>query len=136
MMVDLTADELALINAALIREQHHLQELLSQASGLGEGLAGEVGKLTPIRDNGPYDSAEQAIKQFLAQTHGIPGTPDELSGVVLREALLLAKVDLGAFFELEYMSVFLKAAWGDPVMAQIIAGWIIRAHIAGRDKSF
>jgi hypothetical protein len=91
---------------------------------------------TPIRDNGPYDSAEQAIKQFLAQTHGIPGTPDELSGVVLREALLLAKVDLGAFFELEYMSTFLKAAWGDPVMAQIIAGWIIRAHIAGRDKSF
>jgi hypothetical protein len=61
MMVDLTADELALINAALIREQHHLQELLSQASGLGEGLAGEVGKLMNVAA-GAREKIQEALR--------------------------------------------------------------------------
>lgn len=92
------------------------------------------GEPSPIRDNGPYRNADQAMKQFAAQTFGIPG-PDRVHiGLVIREALLLTGLDLGTAFELDYLGEYLRANRLDPVFAQIIAGWIIRAHLSGMDK--
>ncbi len=85
----------------------------------------------PRRDIGPYESEEQILKQFAATTYGIPGSRKELCGIVLREALLLAGVQPSEF-ELRHAD----AHWIDPVMAQILAGWLIRARLADKSVHF
>ncbi len=51
--------------------------------------------------------------------------------MVIREALLMTGVGVSDLFEIEYLDAFMQRH-ADPIMAQLIAGWIIRAHLAGR----
>lgn len=89
---------------------------------------------TPVRDNGPYTSPAQAMDQFEAVTFGIGGEEQEHCMLVLKEALMLADVDPSEFEE----------AWlfhgpdgfeVNPILAQVIAGWVLRSHLAGYRKS-
>lgn len=87
---------------------------------------------TPIRDNGPYESAEQAQAQFLAQSFGIPDPRDgSLANLVVREACLLTGVEVSGFEE-RWLIDEASRYRIDSVTAQLIAGWILRAHRAGR----
>jgi hypothetical protein len=90
---------------------------------------------TPIRDNGPYESADQAREQWGAVTFGIPraeGPAGEaaLSGVVLSEALMIAGVQPS-----EYERDALAELAGSvcPAVAQVVAGWVIRARLVGAE---
>lgn len=88
------------------------------------------GEPVPTRDLGPYETPGAALKQFAATTHMVPGSTADHCRMVLREALLLANVDLGEQGELEYLDAYLDQSY-DPVVVQILAGWILRAHLAG-----
>ncbi|MDG4756202.1 MULTISPECIES: hypothetical protein [Micromonospora] len=87
---------------------------------------------SPLRDNGPYTSHEQTRSQFAAVAYGIPTrTSDDLTGIsalVLAEALLIAGVDTSDY---EQAALAAIARQLDPEMVQVIAGWVIRARLAG-----
>lgn len=85
---------------------------------------------TPFRDNGPYQSADQAMQQFAAVTFGVPLNTTEKTLMVLNEALLLTNARPSAF-ESEYLRVFQEERGLDPLVAQILAGAIIRAYLTG-----
>lgn len=85
----------------------------------------------PRRNNGPFDGPDAAMKQYAATTFRLPGSSSELGATVIREALLMAKVDLGNGFELGWLDAMAKANQLDPLTCQLIGGWIIRAHLAG-----
>lgn len=85
---------------------------------------------TPWRDNGPYETAGQARKQFSAATHGTDAvmTQHDQVHIVIREALMIAGVTPSI-----YEAQWLADACGDGQIgveqAQIIAGWLIRARL-------
>ncbi len=89
----------------------------------------------PRRDVGPYPDVAAALKQFAATTYGIPGSTVDHSRVVIREALMLGRVELGGYTEVEYLDKYLDLHGADPIMVQIIAGWIVRAHLAGQQMA-
>lgn len=88
----------------------------------------------PRRNIGPYEDADAAMKQFAATSYAIEEifSNEQLCGIVIREGLLGSGTDLSPF-EQDYLKAYLKEYY-DPIFAQLIQGWIIRAHIAGVDK--
>ncbi len=90
-----------------------------------------VAEPSPIRDNGPYAGPDQALKQYAAVTHGIPGTSDQMCAMIVREALLMTGVGVSNSFEIDYLDAFMERH-ADPIMAQIITGWIIRSYMLGK----
>lgn len=86
---------------------------------------------SPFYDPGPYESAEQARAQVAASTHGIPATqvaPAFAGELVLMEALLRAGVRVSPW-EGSVRDEIIRTM--GPAAAQVIAGWLIRAHLAG-----
>lgn len=87
----------------------------------------------PIRDNGPYLTADQAAAQFDSVSFNVP--PGALSGAEARgmvffEALLVTGATPSDF---ERLVVTQLSRTCNSVTAQVIAGWIVRAHLAGRE---
>ena len=86
---------------------------------------------SPIRDNGPYESPDQANAQFAAVTFGIPTSPDRtLSRMVLKEALMM--VGLMPLTDFEADAVATIAEELAPARVQVIVGWLVRSHLNGR----
>lgn len=85
-----------------------------------------------VRDVGPYRSESQVLAQVSAQTFGIPQlTADRALDLLLGEGLLLGGVE-PSDFELEQIRDLLAGIEGVDVLgAQIISGWVLRAHMAG-----
>lgn len=87
---------------------------------------------TPRRDVGPYASVSEARTQYAATIHGIPTPTTEhlsaASSLVLSEALLLGGVALSEFETRERDALAREL---DPHTIQVIAGWIVRAHLTG-----
>lgn len=87
----------------------------------------------PRRDIGPYDGPDAALKQYAVTGYGMPPWANEqLCGLVIREAMSGAGA-AASEFELDYLNTFMREHH-DPILAQLIQGWIIRAHIAGVDR--
>jgi hypothetical protein len=91
----------------------------------------------PMRDNGPYLTTDQAAAQFDAVSFGVsfavpPGalSADTARALVLFEALLLGDVAPSDF---ERLVITQLSQTCGSVTAQVIAGWIVRAHLAGRN---
>ena len=87
---------------------------------------------TPVRDVGPYKSREQASAQFQALTFDIPPArqaPGFASELVLMEALLISGVQVSGWEDVQRQEII--RALNDETV-QMIAGWIMRAHHAGR----
>lgn len=86
---------------------------------------------TPIRDNGPYDSERAALAQVEAVLFGLPATAADAHGprMVLLEALMASGVELSPY---EQRATAELALLTTPGLVQVVAGWIVRAHIAGR----
>ena len=95
-----------------------------------------TGEPTPVRDNGPYQNLPQARTQFDAVAFGIPtpttGHLAAVSAMVLAEALLMTGVQVSDFEAGERDTI---ARQLDPHTVQVIAGWIIRAHLAAGPES-
>lgn len=88
---------------------------------------------SPIRDNGPYDDRTAATRQFDASTFGIPFQQSTLNLMVLREALLITGVRPS---DAEDRQLNLFHVYDvDCVTIQVIAGWIVRAHITSARES-
>src|SRR5689334_14607722 len=86
------------------------------------------------RDVGPYESAEQARAQVAATTYGIPAAaaaPGFAGEMVLMEALLLAGVQVAGWEDTVRADLVRMIA---PETAQVIAGWLLRAHLVGREQ--
>jgi hypothetical protein len=84
-----------------------------------------------VRDVGPYESAAQARTQLAATTYGIPAanaSPGFASELVLMEALTMGGVPVSGWEDVQRGEI-IRAL--DPEMVQVIAGWILRAHLAG-----
>lgn len=83
------------------------------------------------RDLGPYESVEQARAQVEAVTYGLPGewAPGAKGELVLMEALTMAGVQVSAYEDVERDTLVRMVS---PEVAQVIAGWLLRAHLAGR----
>lgn len=79
----------------------------------------------PIRDNGPYESAEQARAQVDAALYGIPDK-SQYTGLVLLEALAVTRVQHSDY---EHQQISEIAHRLPPELVQVIAGWIMRAAI-------
>lgn len=88
----------------------------------------------PRRNNGPFQDANEALKQFAATTFGIPQTTptERLLDLVLGEALLMTDTE-PSDFELDYTKTS-HEQHADAIQIQIFAAWIIRAHLAGIEK--
>jgi hypothetical protein len=89
---------------------------------------------SPIRNVGPFESADEARAQVEAnmfaipQAHTAPGFAGEL---VLMESLMMAGVQVSAYEDVERATLVRMIS---PEVAQVIAGWILRAHLAGIDQ--
>src|SRR5205085_9874413 len=84
------------------------------------------------RDVGPYESREQAAAQVQAVTFGVPGTgqaPGFAGELVLMEALMLGGVQVSGWEDVQRQEIVRTL---DPEVVQVLAGWIVRAHLAGR----
>lgn len=85
---------------------------------------------TPVRDNGPYATAEQSRAQFEATTYGIPVRTGrdvaELAAMTVREALMMTGVELTDYERAEVDGL---AAVVGPETCQVIAGWVIRSYL-------
>ncbi len=92
----------------------------------------QFGEPSPIRDNGPFDNPDQALKQYAAQTHGMPFSNGVLSFQVIQEALLLTGAD-PSMFEIQYLREHNDRTY-DSIQAMIVASLIMRAHLAGSKK--
>lgn len=75
-----------------------------------------------FRDVGPYPDLVRAMQHYAAWSAGLPGPNVVIARAKVREALLIGMVEMTAF-EREYLT----AHGMDPIMATIVAGWIIRA---------
>ncbi len=82
-------------------------------------LPHDVAEPGPVRDNGPYATADQARAQVSAISRGIPNADDLGPGLALSEALLLAGVDVTAY---ERQTLTELSQQLDPATAQVIAG--------------
>lgn len=85
---------------------------------------------SPYRDPGPYQSTKQALQQATAILHDItqlqaPGAAGEL---LLMEALTLTGVQVSGWEDVQRLDL-VRALPLETV--QTIAGWILRAHLAG-----
>lgn len=91
---------------------------------------------SPFRDNGPYTDVEQAMRQFNAATFGIGNVMNlvQMLDLVLGEAVLMAVGDASEFETDHIREVNWKGVGLDPVATQILAAWLIRAHLAGYRK--
>ena len=91
-----------------------------------------TGEPDPRRDVGPYPGMAAARAQYAASAHGIPVADTAglaaVSAMVLAEALLLASVTVSEFETAERDALGRQL---DPHTVQVIAGWILRAHLAG-----
>jgi hypothetical protein len=91
---------------------------------------------TAIRDNGPYVTAAQARAQFEAETFGIPAETvadiRAMAEMSVRNALLMTGVEISEC-EAGYLASIVRAT--DVESAQIIAGFIVRAFLAGQAAS-
>ena len=86
---------------------------------------------SPIRDNGPYLSSAAARAQFDAVAFGVPGDPAAAAGLVLSEALLMGGVQPTEFEAGVLVDLGRRL---DPATVQVLAGWVVRAHLAGVDN--
>lgn len=75
-----------------------------------------------FRDVGPYPDVVQAMKQYATWSVDLPGPNAAIAQAKVQEALMISMVETAAF-EREYLT----AHGLDPIMATIVAGWIIRA---------
>lgn len=85
-----------------------------------------------MRDNGPYLDADQAHAQFAAATHGLPGVRSGSSlgsQLVMGEALMMTGTLPSGYESDEMVRVCVDLP---PETVQVIAGWVIRAWLAGR----
>jgi hypothetical protein len=89
------------------------------------------GEPTPVRDNGPYAGIAQVRQQVRNVTFGMPPGFD-LPVMLMREALMICGVDLSEFEEefVQHAGLLLTAE-----QAQVMAGWLIRSHLAGRERA-
>ncbi|WP_433304784.1 hypothetical protein ACQP2F_16235 [Actinoplanes sp. CA-030573] len=88
------------------------------------------------RDLGPYQSADQARAQLTAIIQAIPAAERDLSvagEVVLVEALLLVGVTMSGWEDAVRQRIVHSLP---PEAAQVVAGWLLRAHLAGADESW
>ena len=85
---------------------------------------------SPFRDNGPFHSAEQARQQFQATSSGIPGGTDFTHSLCLGEAILGTRITVSPY-EDEIRRTLGMVLPTEAI--QVIAGWIIRAFLAGID---
>lgn len=85
------------------------------------------------RDIGPYDNAGKALRQYAATGFNLEYVGNEqLCGMVIREGWVMSGVRASPF-EMEYLNAYLHEHY-DPVFAQLVQAWIIRAHLAGIEK--
>lgn len=88
----------------------------------------------PVRDNGPFVDAAQARAQFDAAATGMPAhaTVTTLAAqMVIGEALLMTDVFPSGYESDELVRMAVEL----PVESiQVIAGWVIRAWLAGRES--
>jgi hypothetical protein len=77
-----------------------------------------------IRDVGPYVSVQQVTEQFGNWSRGMSAVLPAHDTVVmlLTESLMLAGVHVSA-----YEQQVLRSRGLDPVFAQVLSGWLIRA---------
>ncbi|MDG9679028.1 hypothetical protein [Micromonospora sp. DH14] len=90
---------------------------------------------TPLRDNGPFATPDQARAQLAATTHGIPPgsvEPHDLAAMPIREALMLTRVELTDF---ERAQVAALGRVLDPEACQVIAGWVLRSYLNSPQRS-
>jgi hypothetical protein len=87
---------------------------------------------TPHRDNGPFLTLDQALKQFAAQTYGVPGDTADLCALVVREATVITGVNMSPA-EMDYLGAFMDRH-ADPIFAQMLAGWMVRASLTGMER--
>jgi hypothetical protein len=89
---------------------------------------------SPIRNVGPFESADEAHAQASAATYGIPSgdaVPGFAGELILMEALMLGGVQVSAYEDIERATLVRMIS---PEVAQVIAGWVIRAHLAGIEE--
>lgn len=86
--------------------------------------------LSEIRDNGPFHSPDQAMKQWASWSRNMPLPMADTVNVLLAEVAMMTGVKPTGF-EREYLS----AAELDPIAAQVVAGWIVRAYMAGQKSA-
>lgn len=99
----------------------------ARAAGNGSPIQGN-----PMRDNGPFLDADQAHAQFSAATHGLPGVRSGSSlgsQLVIGEALMMTGALPSGYESDEMVRVCVDLP---PETVQVIAGWVIRAWLAGR----
>jgi len=80
--------------------------------------------VSEFRDNGPFDDADQVIRQWASWSRGMQGllSNREAARMLLLEALLIAGRQ-PTTFEKDY----LEGIEIDPILSQILAGWLISA---------
>lgn len=91
---------------------------------------------SPLRNVGPYSSADEILRQYNAAIFGIPAdqmTMLRLLDMVTGEALLISDVQPSEF-EMDFFRFWAEESGMDPMVAQLMASWIIRAHVAGIEK--
>jgi DNA-binding transcriptional MocR family regulator len=108
--------------------------LVKSVSDGGGGTAVNLNGVEPDprRDIGPYPSSEAATAQFDAVAFGTPeaqGDRHFVCGLVLAEALLMGYVTTSEFEDQVRVRL---ADLLTPEDIQVINGWIVRAHLAGR----
>ena len=85
---------------------------------------------SPLRDLGPYLSADQARAQLTATTYGIPAdhaAPGFHGELVLAEALMMTGVQVTGWEDIQRQEIVRTLS---PETVQVIAGWLLRAHLA------
>lgn len=88
----------------------------------------------PMRNLGPYLNADEVIRQFNAATFGIPYINFlQMMDLVIGESLLLGEVNPSEF-EADFFRTWAEEQNMEPMVAQIIGTWILRAHLAGIEK--
>lgn len=93
-------------------------------------LPQDVTDPSPVRDIGPYLSADQARAQLTATTYGIPAAsaaPGFHGELVLAEALMLAGVQVTGWEDVQRQEIVHTLS---PETVQVIAGWLLRAHLS------
>ncbi len=76
-----------------------------------------------IRDNGPFETSEQAVRQFNNWARGLPMDSIDAVGLLLAEVAMQVGVTPSEF---EKQWLFNRL---DPVTATILSSWIIAAKV-------
>ena len=83
---------------------------------------------SPVRDLGPFTDSTQAMRQYEAQMHGIPGALRMGALMVVAEACLLAGLELT-----EHEQAVIAGTMSSEA-AVIVAGLILRAKLRAEDS--